>query len=264
MLDNVILFAIMLSAHCPQQVDDRGEIAYTGSLLPSIDNGKLPAELPLHYEHIFRAYYNHHFEMHDENIAAILRQAMGLVEVAEYLQSVRVVSKHIDVALLSQGQVLYRSISSNAVAWAGLAQRLQSDCIFKEAIVHLVGQWSGLNQKLKQSMAPEVAELCDAKNTELNLKKRAIELRIFGHYPGDIQRAQDSKNIGRASYSNDIISWMALSLFRHWMGQTVCNDQNHHAPDGGYAFYKQLKEGGQSYLDKDTVAAFHHYFPMVR
>lgn len=229
--------------------------------LLDIENGKVVSEVYKHYDNLFRAFYNEKPHLDDTNIATVLNGCVGLIDVAETLGSITIISESVDIALLRQGQVLFRSIAANAIAWADLAFRVRSPTIFKEALIHLIGQWNRLSQADRDTLNPEVLKICQRKHDDLNIVKQAIEIRILGHYPGVVQR-QAVANPGRMSYSNDIYMWMVLSLFRHWFSQSVCEQRNFLCKDGGATLYRQIGEGGYSYLDRKTLEGFHAYFPM--
>ncbi len=241
-------------------MDSHGRSPNGFSLL-DIENGKTVSEMYKHYDNLFRAYYNEKPEFDDKNIATVLNDCVGLIDVADNVGSIHVISESVDIALLRQGQVLFRSIAANATAWADLAFRVRSPTIFKEAMVHLVGQWNLLSQADRDGLKPEVLNLCQRKHEELKLMKQAVEIRILGHYPVVVQRQQTSTP-GRMSYSNDIYMWMVLSLFRQWFSQSICEQRNYLCRDGGATLYRQIGEGGYTYLDRKTLEGFHSYFPM--
>jgi len=240
--------------------------------------GKLPLPIYQHYDNLLRAYYHQPLTLNDTNITDVLRDIVGLADVAEYLGSMQVVSLCIDNALVKQGQVLYRSVATNPAAWADLAFRVQSEIIFKEAIVHLVGQWNelGKDETILASMRRDIRELCMRKHTELDETKCAIELRIMGYYPSHLQRPTGNTGPGSltlrgsaspvktTTYQSDVLCWMALNLFRHWLGQHVCGGLNRYAPDGGYVFYHALGGGGDKYVDHQAIEAFTRFFPLSR
>ena len=242
-------------------MDSNGRTPGNVGLLFDIENGKVVSEVYKHYDNLFRAFYNEKPVLNDTNIATVLNDCVGLIDVAETLGSIGIVSESVDIALLRQGQVLFRSIAANAIAWADLASRVRSPTIFKEALIHLIGQWNRLSQADRDTLSPEVLKVCQRKHDDLNIVKQAIEIRILGHYPGVVQR-QALANPGRMSYSNDIYMWMVLSLFRHWFSQSVCEQRNFLCKDGGATLYRQIGEGGHTYLDRKTLEGFHSYFPM--
>lgn len=226
-----------------------------------VENGRVVKEIYKHYDNLFRAFYNEKPDLDDTNIATVLNDCVGLIDVAENIGSISIISESVDIALLRQGQVLFRSIAANAIAWSDLSFRVRSPSIFKEALIHLVGQWNRLSQTDRDTINPEVFKICQRKHDELNIMKQAIEIRILGHYPGVVQR-QALSNPGRMSYSNDIYMWMVLSLFRHWFSQSICEQRNFLCKDGGATLYRQIGEGGYAYLDRKILEGFHTYFPM--
>ncbi|KAI9695887.1 MAG: hypothetical protein M1836_006004 [Candelina mexicana] len=241
-----------------REVDSNGRSH--GSLqLPGIDNGKVTNPVYKNYHNLFKAYYNHTPDIYDLSIATVLNDCMGLVDVAEYLGSISVIQQTVDICLLRQGQVLFRSIAANALAWSDLAFRVRSPSILTESVIHLVGQWNAIPLADRNALNPEVLELCEAKVAELDNIKMAIELRIFGHYPSVVQRSPGDNN-GRQAYSSNIYMWMCLSLFRQWFGQSLAEGRHRISIDGGCQLYRQLASG--KYLDRNALAGFHRYFPM--
>lgn len=131
-----------------------------------------------------------------------------------------------------------------------------------------------------------IRRLCERKHADLSDMKRAIELRIMGHYPSHLRRAHPAAQGGSSAnalpnvttgsrtlrgrglttkisaYSADVLAWMALNLFRHWVGQHMCGDLNRGALDGGYAFYHALAAGGNAYIDHEAVERFVQVFPL--
>lgn len=171
--------------------------------------------------------------------------------IADYLGSARVISTLLDNLLMKQGQMLFRSIAEAPIPWASLAFRLQSEIVFREAIIHAVGQWNVLSPTLNDvetyhSVPPKVMKLISQKAEQLGELKRAIECRIVGHYPLHLQRplTLPSERPPKSTvYGGDVIGWMALSFFRHWVAQHACGDRTRHAADGGAEFYRAVAAG---------------------
>lgn len=96
--------------------------------------------------------------------------------------------------------------------------------------------------------------------------KQAVR-RILTYYPTHIQREKtvgraDKDSIGRASYANDIMTWIALVVLRHYFAQNVAEDQTHHAVDMGKEMVDLIMQGGEAYLAKQDLEDFHKFFPM--
>jgi len=112
-----------------------------------VENGRVVKEIYKHYDNLFRAFYNEKPDLDDTNIATVLNDCVGLIDVAENIGSISIISESVDIALLRQGQVLFRSIAANAIAWSDLSFRVRSPSIFKEALIHLVGHYPGVVQR---------------------------------------------------------------------------------------------------------------------
>ncbi|MCJ1405043.1 hypothetical protein MMC11_008269 [Xylographa trunciseda] len=231
--------------------------------LPDLENGKVPNEKLKHYDNVFRSFYNEELDIETRNLATALHDCMGMVNIAENYDCVAAIRESVDVALLRQGQVLFKSISQNPVQWANFACRIRSPTIFKDSLIHLVGKWKMLEEDEHANLDMPIIEICQRKHEEFQLEKEAIELRILGHYSPKMQKAE-SDNPGRISYANDIYTWMGLSLFRQWFSQNICQGSNLQAIDGGYSFYLLLSKGGPAYLDHVQREGFHLYFPMTK
>jgi hypothetical protein len=128
-------------------------------------------------------------------------------------------------------------------------------------VIHIIGQWMMLDKTTRDALPEDIRQLCQSKWDELELAKRAIEIRIAGHYPAFL--CQNSENRPqRTVYANDIYMWMAISYFRQYVSQSGNDERNRTAKDGGYAWYKMFATGGDSYLHHEDMKAFHQFFPM--
>ena len=94
-------------------------------------------------------------------------------------------------------------------------------------------------------------------------------MKILSYYPQYMQREltvgyAEKDNIGRASYQNDIFSWIGLVAFRHFAAQNVADDKTHHAADLGFAYVSTINAGEDRYLDRSALSEFHRFFPMTQ
>ncbi|KAJ9666262.1 hypothetical protein H2201_003696 [Coniosporium apollinis] len=230
--------------------------------LPDLENGKIPHPIYKHYANVIGAYYNREIILDHSSITPLLHDALMLLEVASYLGSISVVSKSIDLALLNQGQTLYRSIQTNPTAWIKLAHQLKSEILFQEALIHLVGSYNSLTADQKSELSNDVMTLIDKKHLELLARSQDLEAKVFRLYPRSMRRDATLQEVGRAAYSSDIYAWIALCVLRHWLGDQIAMDRGHHAPDGGYALYCKLAQGGMAYIDRTDLGPFFGMFPM--
>ncbi|KAF2807229.1 uncharacterized protein BDZ99DRAFT_536533 [Mytilinidion resinicola] len=249
------------------ELDTMGQLIQNpsyGTMIPLNENGKVPTKYFEYYTGIIGTFYGQELTLNDVGIQSALEDAIGLIEVAEYLGSVAAVSKNIDLALIKQGQVLFRSIANNPLEWVDLAVRITSEIIFKEAVVHLVGRWNEFSSAQKSALGKDVKRVCLKHADHLSRQRRALELQMGVMYPGGITHPPNAAPVKRDTYAADIMMWMAVCLFRQWLMQQIIQDKTFRAKDGGYALYKQLSEAGDKYLSRQTIAPFFRNFPMTK
>jgi hypothetical protein len=210
---------------------------------------------------LFGVFYNRQPAFDDTSLATVLSGVMGLIECAESVGSIQHVCDIVDLALVRQDTVLWTSILGNPAVWVELGRRVRSPQIFKEAAIHLIGQWCNMSDEDKDRVPTEIRQIVQTKADELAIAKEAIELRILGHYPRFMSRSAAEKP-GRPSYSSDIYMWMSVCFFRQWFAQNISDDRTRRAPDGGLSFYAGLRAGSQAYLTHIDFQEFHRYFPM--
>lgn len=213
------------------------------------------------WDWLFGCFYGRKPTFDSTTFGATVKDCIALVGAADTIGAIGTVREAVDLALLQQDGVLWSSVASSPIIWAELGRRVQSPAIFKEAIIHIVGQWKMLDSTAKDTLPTETRQLCQDKWDELEINKRAIELRIAGHYPAFLcQNVEDRPQ--RTVYANHIYMWMAISHFRHYISQSGNEGRNRQARDGGYAWYKKFATGGDAYLDHEGMKAFHQFFPM--
>ncbi|QDS69590.1 hypothetical protein FKW77_008416 [Venturia effusa] len=228
-------------------------------------SGRTSHPLYATYMKVLSSFYSRPFDIEEhDDMGRLLSECVALIDVSEYLGCVHSVSHTINAALLGQGQILFRSIASIPSAWVSLALRVRSVSVLIESIVHLTGQWNKMTDNMKGNLDPKVRELCQKKHEELQQFKKTIECKVLKFYPLCIQREVGAppSQISRMSYSNDIMQWMTLCLFRHWFATCLALDRHRHSEDGGYWLYSRLAKGGPAYLGKTELKSYHEKFPM--
>ena len=126
------------------------------------------------------------------------------------------------------------------VAWIGLVERLQSRVLYKECVIHVVGRYNELREIpaidiegvaknshcMLDMLETRTRKLIDEKHQQLIASCQEAQKNIMSYYPPNLHRRTttgraDRDPIGRADYGNDVWSWMALALYRHWFGQLL-------------------------------------------
>lgn len=213
------------------------------------------------WDWLFGCFYGFSPSFDDSTLATTLQDCLKLVDAANSIYSIEQVQEVVDLALMRQDTVLWKAVATNPIEWSKLGYRVQSPAIVKEAAIHIVGKWKMEIEDTKASLPKEIYDLCERKWKELEIMKRAIEIRIAGHYPSFLCRNHADKP-HRTAYSADIYMWMAISYFRQYMAQAGNDGKTRLADDGGYDYYRKFSIGGNAYLHHEDLNAFHDLFPM--
>jgi hypothetical protein len=201
-------------------------------------------------------------------MSAALSDCYQLLQISDYLGCTGLISKGIEVSLFNHGQELYRAIQTAPYAWIEMAYRIRSEMLFKECMIHLVGNWKNIknrpriNEHLRE--VPGLRALIEKYHRQLLQQCKSLELGIMSLYPGEMRLPCEDLPIKREAYAKDILVWMALTFFRHWIGQRLILEKGRHSLDCGYELYKQIGEAGESYMDKSVINQFHTRFPMTK
>lgn len=234
------------------------------------ENGRIPQadKAFQNYESILYAFYNKELTVDDTDMSAALSDCYQLIQISDYLGCTGLVSKPIEVALCKHGQDLFRAIQGVPYGWIELACRIRSELIFKECIVHMVGNWknikskSHITERLKD--VPGVRALVEKYHRALLEKAKGLELSLLSHYPQALRLPSEDLPIKREAYAKDILVWMALTFFRHWVSQRLITGHGRDAPDCGYELFFVLGAGGDAYMDKSVLNQFHTRFPVTK
>lgn len=234
------------------------------------ENGRIPQAHKAfdHFETILYAFYNKELSIDDTNMSTALADCYQLLQISDYLGCTGMVSKPIEVVLLKQGQDLFRAIQKAPFAWVEMAYRIRSELVFSECMIHLIGNWKTL--KSGRSVGDclraitSLRELIETYHFKLLHKCKALELSIMSLYPGTMRLPVGDLPIKRESYAKDILVWMALMFFRHWLSQRLITEKGRHNIDCGFELYKQMGTGGDCYMDKSVINQFHTKFPMTK
>lgn len=247
-----------------------GERADNRNGLVVNENGRIPQadKACQNYESILYAFYNKQLTVDDTDMSAALSDCYQLLQISDYLGCTGLISKPIEVALFKHGQDLFRAIQAVPYAWIEMAYRIRSELIFKECIIHLVGDWKNLKthsnimERLRD--VPSVRALIEKYHRALLDRARSLELSILSHYPQAMRLPSEDLPIKRESYAKDILVWMALTFFRHWVSQRLITGKGRDALDCGFDLFSALGTGGDTYMDKSVINQFHTRFPMTK
>ena len=170
-------------------------------------------------------------------MSAALQDCYQLLCIADYLGCTRLISKPIEIALLKHGQDLFRAIQKKPHAWVEMSYRIRSELIFRECMVHLVGNWrtikSAPNALEYLREVPGLRGLIEKYHRAMLSQCKSVELAVMSLYPGSMRLPVEDLPIKREAFAKDILVWMALTFFRHWIGQRLIMERGRHSADCG-------------------------------
>ena len=178
-------------------------------------------------------------------------------------------TKPIEADLAAKGQILHRAIAADPACWLEFASRIKSKLIYREALIHAVGQfYTERMQKALRTLEPKTVEVLRKKTDILVDGLKNAQLKMISYFPPQLTRQltvgyADHDNIGRSSYANDIFVWISVVVFRQFVSQSAIMDRTHQKEDMGYKVFSMLRTGGPSYLARDDLNDFYSHFPMT-
>ena len=226
-----------------------------------IENGTVRPPILRHWDNLLRAFYHQPLQLEGDGLANVLKDTIDILNLADKYRASSAVAPHVGMALLNVGKVLFKAISADPVNWSVIGKRARSKIIVKEAIIHLVGKWESYTDWERGDLLPQIREVCERKHLEFTIYKKALDMRMLGHYSPTMVKKKE-EDPGRVMYANDVFSWIALNVFRHWFSQMVAEDRTWRAEDGGFSVYKKIHQGGDAYLNRPMLEGFHAFFPM--
>ncbi|KAK0785465.1 hypothetical protein LTR59_011032 [Friedmanniomyces endolithicus] len=255
----------------PVRLDSWGESDKMPRYLMDLENAKSVNPTHAAYTAVLGALYQVPVDLGNfstDALGDILTKTFDIIKVAEYLGCVGIITSPIEATLLATGQNLFKSIAKEPLGWLDFAFRIRSRILFREAMIHAAGQYNTdyVQQRLP-TVNPAIAEVLTKKATKLKVAVKGSMHRMLSYYPTVLQREItvgrcDIDKIGRASYGNDILHWLALVSFRHWATQQLAEDQTHHAADLGKSVIDVVMLGGDAYLSRPVLDDWHTFFPM--
>ncbi|EDO04810.1 hypothetical protein SS1G_07293 [Sclerotinia sclerotiorum 1980 UF-70] len=215
------------------------------------------------YHSLFLCYYNCPPTISTTDVSNATRQSNLLIKLATLYGSLKIVRPHIIASLLSQGRNLYSAIRQDPPRFLILADKLQCTTIFKEALVHIVGQLPSWPWPTPQDRIDVALSRCINKKTqELRDKKHKVAGALF--------RSCLVKDGVRVSINNldkkTFDLWVMVQIWHDWFSQQL--HRCAHARIHEYAsveknMYKLLAQGGDAYLKIDDVMSMVEQFKAV-
>jgi hypothetical protein len=210
---------------------------------------------------VLGAVYSRPLEFHQESLKDIVDTAYGVLDAADYLDCVHLITRPIDSVLLEGGQKLWGSIARDPIQWGALGIRLRSFNITRESIIHLAGQWTLLSAAHRDALPVPLKDFCSQKNKELHDSLQVTIQKLFAYYHPKMKRTE--KICVRSEFCNDIMEWIAMSAVKTFFCKELYERKEIINSGNGWGFFKALAEGEEKYLTKEDLRPFFANFQMT-
>jgi len=170
------------------------------------------SELFRAYDNFFRIFYNYPPSLDNVNIANAYVESKGLLQLADMYDSLDIIGPRIDHHLLRFQSRLWKQIAKYPASYLKLGFLARSRDIFREALVHVVGQWPAGERQLRGAVPQRVLELIEDKADELEETKARVEAKLF-------RLTLTTTRGERVNPANDWLAWIVLSLWRQWFAE---------------------------------------------
>ncbi|KAF7948429.1 uncharacterized protein EAE97_003840 [Botrytis byssoidea] len=207
------------------------------------------------YRSLFLCYFGCAPTISTTNAATAASQSMLLIKIANRYDSVKVVRPHIVAALLSLGRSLYASIRRNPPQYLLLANKLQCAPIFKEALIHIVGQYPSWPWLTKEDrMSQVLGKVIQMKFDDLQDMRFKINDALFQSCLVKEKVRVSINNFDKSTFD----MWIIVQIWHDWFSQQlrqckmVRRYENRSVEKN---MYRLIAQGGEAYLGIDNVMA---------
>jgi hypothetical protein len=212
------------------------------------------------FEMVIGAMHAKPLEIRGGGVKDIMDEIYSILATAEYLGCVSIVTQSIESKLVETGQELWKEVANNPIAWSTFGFRLRSHAITKEAVIHLVGLWKDMTEKVRYSMPMRLRELCEKKSCELEAAIERLNQDLLAFYDPVLTKNDQEYNGNK--FSVNIIGWMAMSAMKGHLGKALYEVKGQMANSYGWEFYSRLSQGGTSYFPGSDLEPFWTLFRM--
>jgi hypothetical protein len=216
---------------------------------------QLSGELLSAYRNLFLIYYGRAPIIDTKDIDTALQQAEILIRIAELYGSIPVVRPYLGNCMMQFGRDVYTAILQDPPRWLQLSLYLESAPIFKEAIIHIVGNlpnwpWSTVqlrdfpdDLKGSKGLFESKLDYLEGLQRDVDRKLTMSSIKING------EEAQlDHEN--KRTYN----TWLVLQLWKSWFTRSISKggSPNSSVCSSG-TVYRLISKGGDVYLPSETI-----------
>ncbi|KAB8233127.1 uncharacterized protein BDW43DRAFT_94725 [Aspergillus alliaceus] len=243
------------------EVQDPNDQYQNGSMYMQLQKPIImwPPAVRLVWANMFKIFYDLSPLLDQGGLENVLSRCWDLIDLADCLRATRAVFPMIETSLQDLGSHFYALIADDPINWMKLGTYMRSALIFKEAAIHIIGNWNALGDDLDY-LPSVVHELCESRYRELVIFKQELEARMLQHCPYQTLRGGPHSEFMVAPYAKDLSMWMAMTFYSQWFCVAICENRTYFARDGGAAFYRSIYAGGDAYLgveEQETYNVIH-------
>lgn len=207
------------------------------------------------YRSLFLCYFGCAPTISTTNAATAASQSMLLMKIANLYDSAKVVRPYIVASLLSLGRSLYASIRRNPPHFLILANKLQCAPIFKEALIHIVGQYPSWPWLTKEDrMGHILGKVIQMKFDDLQDMRFKVNDALFQSCLVKEKVRVSINNLDKSTFD----MWIIVQIWHDWFSQKLrqCKMVRHHEHRSVEKnMYRLIAQGGDAYLQIDDVMA---------
>ncbi|QSZ35177.1 hypothetical protein DSL72_008044 [Monilinia vaccinii-corymbosi] len=222
---------------------------------------KKPSDEPVHpdvldaYHSLFLCYYGFPPTISNADFPTAVKQSKILIKIAALYYSLKLVRPHIIASLLSYGRNLYSAVRQDPPRFLILAFKLQCAPIFKEALIHIVGQAPSWPWPTPQDrIDPALAEIIQKKFEHLKEKKAKANDALFRSCLAHLGVRVSISNLNKETFD----MWVVVQIWHDWFSQQLhtCavtrRDENRSVERN---MYRLMAQAGDAYLHVDDIMA---------
>lgn len=212
-------------------------------------------------DNLFRAYYNQKLNIDHKNLDKALEQAEDLLELATKYDSLYVVQQRLPEYIFNFQRELYKAVARDPPRWLKLSLQLQSAPIFKEAVLHIVGnypKWQDLAFGVINS-SPNMIKYLERKITHFKAFKNDIDEHLLRNNHWRVSNDPDTKMKEPTIFDveePDYNVYLVNMAWKDWYGQSLSRAKEARAQNHEDAtMYREIASGGDCFLNPNFICS---------
>ncbi|TGO62787.1 hypothetical protein BCON_0017g00280 [Botryotinia convoluta] len=207
------------------------------------------------YHSLFLCCYGWFPTISTTDMSTAMTQVSMLVKIATLYNSLKIVRPYIVASLFSHGRNLYSVIREDPPRFLILASKLHCTLIFKEALIHIVGQYPSWPWLTKENrMGPDLGRVIQKKFDDLQDMRFKINDALFQSCLVKEKVRVSINNLDKSTFD----MWIIVQIWHDWFSQQLrqCKMVRRHEDRSVEKnMYRLIAQGGEAYLQIDDVMA---------